>query len=93
MNRRSLLGHNSVAAGLCLAGIAKTALAACTKSPAGPVAPTNSGKICGAMQGKALVFKGIPYGDTTDGAGRFQSLGVMVEIDRGSAALAECFAS
>jgi para-nitrobenzyl esterase len=37
----------------------------------GPVAGTTAGKIRGLIQGKIISFKGVPYGASTAGAGRF----------------------
>ncbi len=70
MNRRSFLGQSSLAAGLSFAGLSPLARAASEK-PHSPIAQTTSGKIRGMTRGRALVFKGVPYGDTTEGAGRF----------------------
>ncbi len=39
----------------------------------GPIANTKAGRIKGTANGDVKVFKGIPYGDTTAGAGRFMA--------------------
>ena len=36
-----------------------------------PVIETSAGKIQGLLQGKSYTFKGVPYGASTAGAGRF----------------------
>jgi para-nitrobenzyl esterase len=42
-----------------------------TENAAGPVATTVNGKIRGSALGKVKAFKGVPYGASTEGAGRF----------------------
>jgi para-nitrobenzyl esterase len=72
MNRRSFLGRGTAAAGLLVGGALPAAWAAPAKTDAsGTTATTNSGKIRGAMQGKVHAFKGVPYGASTEGEGRF----------------------
>jgi para-nitrobenzyl esterase len=61
MNRRSFL---------LTAGTVSSALAARTEITA-PIVQTNAGKIRGAVEGKTKAFKGVPYGASTEGAGRF----------------------
>jgi len=72
LNRRSFLSQTSAVttsvAGIVMA--ARSAKAAETRGE-GPVATTAAGKIRGAMQGKVMAFKGVPYGASTEGEGRF----------------------
>ncbi len=71
VNRRSFLG-SSLAAGYLIGGaFAGISAAPSTGATPGPVAQTAAGKIRGSQQGKALVFKGIPYGASTEDSGRF----------------------
>ena len=70
INRRSFLGRGTAAAGL-LAGVSRAWGAAAKTESGGQVVVTNAGKIRGAIQGKINAFKGIPYGASTEGAGRF----------------------
>src|SRR5215831_9953532 len=70
MNRRSFLGYSSLASGLLIGGAQRTWGAAKVNSAAS-IVTTNSGKIRGAMQDRVHAFKGIPYGASTEGAGRF----------------------
>jgi para-nitrobenzyl esterase len=70
MNRRSFLGYSSLASGLLIGGAQRTWGAAKVDSAAS-IVTTNSGKIRGAMQDRVHAFKGIPYGASTEGAGRF----------------------
>jgi para-nitrobenzyl esterase len=66
--RRCFLGRGSLGAGWLLSSTLGTAAPA---TGSGPVAQTQTGKVRGRTQGGALVFKGIPYGSSTEGAGRF----------------------
>jgi para-nitrobenzyl esterase len=70
MNRRSFIGT-----GFLLAGAPGFIYAATSDSASGTVVDTNSGKIRGALvsnaENKVHAFKGVPYGASTEGAGRF----------------------
>jgi para-nitrobenzyl esterase len=70
MNRRSFLGYTSLASGLFAA---ETRLLWCATKvdSASSVVTTTSGKLRGAMQDRVHAFKGISYGASTEGAGRF----------------------
>jgi len=70
MNRRDFLGRGSLAA---IAGGTLMNLRAASKtdSAASPIANTTSGKIRGSVESKVNAFKGVPYGASTEGAGRF----------------------
>jgi para-nitrobenzyl esterase len=73
MNRRSFLGRGSAAAGILAGGLTR-AWAAKVDSE-NPIVQTAAGKVrglaLGANQGRVKAFKGIPYGASTEGAGRF----------------------
>jgi para-nitrobenzyl esterase len=71
MDRRSFLGQGSLAAGFVLGATLPKIRAAAKADAAGSVAVTTSGKIRGAMLEKVHAFKGVPYGVSTEGAGRF----------------------
>src|SRR5579864_5510210 len=71
LDRRSFLSNSSLAASLLFGGTRAKMSAASKLDSTGPVAQTDSGKIRGAMQGKVVAFKGVPYGASTEGSGRF----------------------
>jgi para-nitrobenzyl esterase len=66
MDRRTLLA-------LMGAGAATAMTHAATDTKDAPVAVTNAGKLRGYRSGKVSVFKGIPYGASTAGSGRFMA--------------------
>ena len=69
IGRRSFLAYGSVASGLLADG--RMAWGAAKVDSAASIVTTTSGKIRGAMQDRVHAFKGIPYGASTEGAGRF----------------------
>jgi para-nitrobenzyl esterase len=71
INRRAFLSRGSLAAGFLLGGTLPKIHAAAKADSAGSVASTTAGKIRGTMQDKVYAFKGVPYGASTEGAGRF----------------------
>jgi para-nitrobenzyl esterase len=61
-----------MAAGILLGSGSLTRLRSASKiDSAASVVTTNCGKVRGALQGKIHAFRGIPYGVSTGGAGRF----------------------
>jgi para-nitrobenzyl esterase len=71
IDRRSFLGGGTAVAGMLMGGLSSALKAAKTEPGSGPVVDTNSGKIRGAIIDKVYAFKGVPYGASTAGAGRF----------------------
>ena len=69
IHRRSFL-NASLGAGLILR--AAPAIAAAAKSDSSsPIVETTAGKIRGTMEDKVYAFRGVAYGASTAGAGRF----------------------
>ena len=73
LDRRSFMGRGAVAAGVLSGGVLNKAMAAAKNegSSAGPVVETASGKIRGSVVNKIYAFRGVPYGASTAGEGRF----------------------
>ena len=71
MNRRSFLGYTSLASGLLIGG-ARHTWGASQVDSAASIVTTTSGKLRGAIEERVHAFKGISYGASTEGAGRFQ---------------------
>jgi len=74
IGRRSFLGRGTAAASVLMGGgleFTKALNAAKVEGGEGPIVETNSGKIRGAVIEKVYAFKGVPYGASTAGAGRF----------------------
>ncbi len=71
MDRRSFLLQSTAATSFLMGG-GLTILGQDAKSAsASPIVETSAGKIQGLFQNKVHTFKGIPYGASTAGAGRF----------------------
>jgi para-nitrobenzyl esterase len=73
LDRRSFMGRGAVAAGVLTGGVLNKAIAAAKNegSSAGPVVETVAGKIRGVVLNKIYAFRGVPYGASTAGEGRF----------------------
>ena len=69
LNRRRFLGRGA-AAGFLLSSSLRN-LQAAKSEPSGSIATTVAGKVRGGMHEKVHAFKGVPYGASTAGAGRF----------------------
>ena len=73
LDRRSFMGCGALAAGVLTGGVFDKALAAAKNegSSAGPVVETASGRVRGGVVNKIYAFRGVPYGASTAGEGRF----------------------
>jgi para-nitrobenzyl esterase len=72
MNRRSFLSSAALATGILSGGAVNIITAAKSEdSGSGPVVETACGKIRGRQIDKVYAFRGVPYGASTEGSGRF----------------------
>jgi para-nitrobenzyl esterase len=75
IDRRSFLGRGTAAAGVIMEATKNLTAAGLTsnktESGEGPVVEIASGKIRGVVIDQVYAFKGVPYGASTAGAGRF----------------------
>lgn len=72
MNRRAFLNCGSTALAGAIVSSRSGSVGAQQSDASNSVAQTGAGKLQGTFNGKAHVFKGIPYGATTGGGNRFQ---------------------
>lgn len=70
MDRRLFLGKTAATGLLISSGLARS-WAAKRDLAVGPIVETSAGKIRGLVDGEVHVFKGIHYGGSTEGQGRF----------------------
>ena len=82
MNRRSFIGYSTIAtAGACLDGSVARLSAQIADASSGQAAPsivqTTGGRVRGMVLNNVHTFKGVPYGATSAGAGRFLPPGKM----------------
>jgi para-nitrobenzyl esterase len=70
MDRRSFIGAGTVAAGTLATRVTNVFADAPEAGPA--TVTTTAGKIRGVHEAGVYTFRGVPYGATTTGAGRFQ---------------------